>query len=52
VRVCEERRKRDVSHAIENFDDLYPLAQGPISLDKKDAGRQSKNSRIKTAGKT
>jgi len=49
VRDCEERRKRDVSHAIESFDDLYPLAQGPISLDKKDAGRQSKNSRIKTA---
>ena len=53
VRVCEDRRKRDVSPAVESLgDDVYPLAQGPLSLIKDDdAGRKRASSSIRSAGK-
>ena len=40
VRVCEDRRKRDVSFASEDLDDVYPLAQGPLALQKEEATRE------------
>lgn len=52
VRVCEDRRRRDVSPAVESLgDDVYPLAQGPLSLEKDDdAGRKRASSSIRSAG--
>lgn len=42
VRVCEDRRKRDVSFASEDLGDVYPLAQGPLALQKEEATREKK----------
>ena len=42
VRVCEDRRKRDVTFASEDLDDLYPLAQGPLMLQKEEVTRERK----------
>lgn len=36
VRICEDRRKRDVNVVPESIDDVYPLAQGPITLRKEE----------------
>ncbi|XP_022795140.1 ZP domain-containing protein-like [Stylophora pistillata] len=36
VRICEDRSKRDVSVVQESVDDVYPLAQGPITLRKEE----------------
>ena len=36
VRICEDRRKRDVNVVPESVDDVYPLAQGPITLRKEE----------------
>ena len=54
VRICEDRRKRDVSYASESRDDMYPLAQGPLSLEKavKKASSKRTHSPAKSAGKT
>ena len=36
MRNCEDRRKRDVSQIAESLDDVYPLAQGPLTLEKEE----------------
>lgn len=36
VRICEDRRKRDVNVVPESVDEVYPLAQGPITLRKEE----------------
>lgn len=51
VRVCDDRRKRDVTLTAESLDDVYPLAQGPLSLEKGDVSRQRKGSPVKSTGK-
>lgn len=50
VRVCDDRRKRDVTLTAESLDDVYPLAQGPLSLQKGDVSRQRKESPVKSTG--
>jgi len=40
VRICEDRRKRDISVASEDLRDVYPLAQGPLVLRKEEATRE------------
>ena len=42
VRVCEDRRRRDVTVSGETADDVYPLAQGPITLEKEQEVRGQK----------
>lgn len=52
VRICEdvERRKRDVRYAAELGNDVYPLAQGPLSLLKEEVDVKGKSSSIESAG--
>lgn len=54
VRICEdvERRKRDVSYAAELGNDVYPLAQGPLSLLKEEVDGKGRSSSIESAGKS
>ncbi|XP_015761376.1 PREDICTED: uncharacterized protein LOC107340539 [Acropora digitifera] len=42
ARVCEGRRRRDVTVSAETADDVYPLAQGPITLEKEQEVRGQK----------
>ena len=48
VRICEERRKRDVSIAPESLDDVYPLAQGPITLRKEEKKTERTTSAVRS----
>ena len=50
VRNCEDRRKRDVTQVAESLDDVYPLAQGPFTLEKgeEEVGRQRTRSSVKS----
>ena len=50
VRVCEDRRKRDVSFASENLRDVYPLAQGPLALQKEEISGE-KTAKTSSIGK-
>ena len=52
MRICEdvERRKRDVSYAAELGNDVYPLAQGPLSLLKEEVDVKGKSSSTESAG--
>lgn len=50
VRVCEDRRKRDVNLASEDLGDVYPLAQGPLVLKKEEATRK-KTAKSPSTGK-
>lgn len=52
VRVCEDRRRRDVKVSAETADDVYPLAQGPITLEKEQEVRKQKTkSPARSSGK-
>lgn len=54
VRICGDVdrhvKKRDVSYAAELGNDLYPLAQGPLSLLKEEVRVKGKSSSIESAG--
>lgn len=52
MRICEdvERRKRDISYAAELRNDVYPLAQGPLSLLKEEVDVKRRSSSIESAG--
>ena len=51
VRNCEERHRRDVTSSAETANDVYPLAQGPISLEKEQkAGREKTRRPLKGTG--
>lgn len=51
VRNCEERHRRDVTSSAETANDVYPLAQGSISLEKEQkAGREKTRRPLKGTG--
>lgn len=54
MRICEdvERRKRDVSYAAELGNDVYPLAQGPLSLLKEEVDVKGRSSSTESAGRS
>ena len=49
VRICDNRRKRDVDVAAESLDDVYPLAQGPLALEKEE-GRKERTANPRRSG--